>query len=134
MLALAWRIERALPGDRELDDYKVFTEWSEGVARYTERELARLAATEAGYQSAASFARAFPSCSYARVYREQYGVTTMLNPIRFVGQGVTGRRMFYYLGMGKAYALDRMDSGWRSHYRQATLDDLLEQAVARLSQ
>jgi hypothetical protein len=58
----------------------------------------------------------------------------MLNPIRFVGEGVTGRTMFYYLGMGKAYALDRMDAEWKSRYRQATLDELLERAAARLSQ
>jgi hypothetical protein len=129
LLLLAWRVERALPGGPELQDYKLLTEWSEGVARYTERELARLAAT---YRPATSFATAFPACSYEQVYRDRYGPTTMLNPIRFVGQGVSGRTMFYYLGMGKAYALDRMDPDWKRGYRRATLDELLERAASSL--
>ena len=56
----------------------------------------------------------------------------MVNPIRFVGEGIRGRVMFYYLGMGKAYALDRIDPAWRKAYRRRTLDELLEVGTARL--
>jgi hypothetical protein len=67
------------------------------------------------------------------VFRQQYGETYMINLIRFVGEGVRGRKMFHYLGMGKAYALDRIDPGWRTAYRQETPDELLERGVARPS-
>ena len=49
------------------------------------------------------------------------------------GDGVHGRLIFYYLGMGKAYALDRINPEWRAAYRQHTLDELLELGTARLS-
>ena len=45
LLPLLWRIQRALSSEAAFQEYKLMTEWSEGVARYTERELARLAAT-----------------------------------------------------------------------------------------
>jgi hypothetical protein len=116
LLPLVWRIQRVVSGEPAFPDYKVLTEWSEGVARYTERELARLAATPGRYRPAPSFVRTFPRASYDNVFREQYGDGNMVNPIRFVGEGVRGRTMFYYLGMGKAYALDRLSPTWRTTY------------------
>ncbi len=132
LLPLAWRVQHAVSSEPAFQDYKLFTEWSEGVARYAERELARLAATPGGYRPTPSFVRAFPTVSYDKVFREQYGDRNMVNPIRFVGEGIRGRVMFYYLGMGKAYALDRIDPAWRKAYRGRTLDELLEVGTARL--
>ncbi len=133
LLPLTWRIQRALSSEPAFQDYKLLTEWTEGVARYTERELARLAATQAAYRPTPSFVRTFRESSYESVFRQQYGDTNMINPIRFVGVGVRGQVMFYYLGMGKAYALDRINPGWRTAYRQRTLDELLEVGTAQLS-
>jgi len=133
LVPLASRVERGLYSAPEFQDYKLRTEWSEGVARYTERELARLAATAGRYEPTPSFARMFQTSSYAVVWSEEYGDVPMLNPIRFVGEGVRGRVMFYYLGMGKAYALDRMNPKWKALYKSASLDDLLQQASAELS-
>ena len=133
LLPLAWRVQRALSSEPAFEAYKLDTEWSEGVARYTERELARLAATAGAYRPTPLFARTFPGSSYESVFREEYGEGNMMNPIRFVGEGVRGRLMFYYLGMGKAYALDRINPEWRTAYRQQTLDELLELGTARLS-
>lgn len=133
LLPLAWRVQRALWGEPAFEEYKLDTEWSEGVARYTERELARLAATPGAYRPTPLFARTFPGSSYEIVFREEYGDNKMTNPIRFVGEGVRGREMFYFLGMGKAYALDRINPEWRTVYRQHTLDELLELGTARLS-
>lgn len=133
LLPLAWRVERALYRDSTFNDYKLHTEWSEGVARYTERELARLAGTAGEYAQTPAFARTFPASNYAAVWRDQYGDVPMLNPIRFVGEGVRGRVMFYYLGMGKAYALDRMNPKWRASYNSSSLDDLLQKASTELT-
>ena len=133
LLALASLVERGLYSAPEFQDYKLRTEWSEGVARYTERELARLAATTERYQPTSSFAETFKTSSYAAVWSEEYGDAPMLNPIRFVGEGVKGRVMFYYLGMGKAYALDRIDPKWHNSYKRASLDALLQQASTELS-
>jgi hypothetical protein len=133
LLPLNSRIESALYTAPEFQDYKLLTEWKEGVARYTERELARLAATAGRYEPAPPFAQMFPASSYSTVWREEYGDAPMLNPIRFVGEGVQGRVMFYYLGMGKAYALDHMNPKWRALYKTASLDDLLQQASTDLS-
>jgi hypothetical protein len=52
-----------------------------------------------------------------------------VNPIRFVGEGVRGRPMFYYLGMGKALLLDRLWPGWRSRYFEADLESLLAEGL-----
>lgn len=134
LLPLASRVESALYSDPEFKSYKLHTEWSEGTARYTERELARLAATVGRYEPTPSFVQMFPASSYSTVWREEYGDVPMLNPIRFVGEGVPGRAMFYYLGMGKAYALDRMNPKWRASYRNASLDVLLQQASTELFQ
>jgi hypothetical protein len=133
LLPFTWRVQQRLSSEREFQDYKILTEWSEGVARYTERELARLAGTPGRYEPTSSFAQLFPGSSYGSVWREQYADATMINPIRFVGEGVRGRVMFYFLGMGKAYALDRINPEWRAAYRKTTLDDLLDQGTAQLS-
>jgi hypothetical protein len=133
LLPLAWRVQRALSSEPAFQEYKLLTEWTEGVARYTERELARLAGTAGAYQPTPSFVRTFPGFGYEDVFRQEYGDTHMINPIRFVGEGVRGRVMFYYLGMGKAYALDRIHPGWRTAYRQGTLDELLERGADPLS-
>jgi hypothetical protein len=133
LLRLLWRFQRAVSNEPAFQDYKLFTEWSEGVARYTERELARLAATPGRYRPTPEFVRTFPRANYDSVFREHYGDVNMVNPIRFVGEGVRGRMGFYFLGMGKAYALDRLNPTWRTAYRQHTLDELLELGTERLA-
>jgi hypothetical protein len=84
-----------------------------------------LAANQGGYKPTPSFVKMFPGASYESAFRRYYGAGTAINPIRFVGEGVRGRVMFYYLGMGKAYALDRLNPSWRAAYRTHTLDELL---------
>jgi hypothetical protein len=103
--------------------YKQWMEWNEGVARYTERELAALARDPERYGPSASFTEHFPQADYAKTWESHY--TKSLNPIRFVGEGVKGRVMFYYLGMGKAYVLDRLRPGWRERYFEMHLDGLI---------
>lgn len=102
--------------------YKDWTEWSEGVARYTERRLADLA-RDARYAPVAEFRRHFPSADYAKTWRASYA--NALNPIRFVGEGFSTRTVFYYTGMAKAYALDRLNPSWKDRFRTTSLDGLL---------
>ncbi len=103
-------------------------EWDEGVARYTERELAALAADPDAYAPTAPFAELFPSASYTGIWKETYA--TYLNPVRFIGEGVQGRAKFYFMGMGKAYLLDRLLPDWKMRYFDAGLDDLIAMAVS----
>jgi hypothetical protein len=103
--------------------YKQWMEWHEGIAMYTERELARRAARSAGYAASPPFARRYGASGYAVVWKGTYA--DALNPIRFVGEGVEGRIQFYYLGMGKAYLLDALHPRWRQRYFLHTLDELL---------
>lgn len=104
--------------------YKRWIEWSEGVARYTERRLADLARNLSNYQPTKEFAALHPNSSYSKLWLDTYE-RTGTNPIRFVGEGVRGRVMFYYSGMGKAYVLDRIHPHWRLEYFNKTLDELL---------
>lgn len=52
----------------------------------------------------------------------------MLNPVRFIGEGVKGRVMFYYSGMGKGYLLDKINPDWKNKYFKFNLDDLIQKA------
>lgn len=133
LLALASQVEGRLYSSPQFRDYKLLTEWEEGVARYTERELARAAAKPGYYKPLPEFSRMFPNSSYAAVWAQRYGDVSMINPIRFVGEGVRGRVMFYFLGMGKAYALDGLDPGWRKSYKNATLDELLQRSAKNIN-
>ncbi|MEZ4647318.1 MAG: hypothetical protein R3E97_00790 [Candidatus Eisenbacteria bacterium] len=105
--------------------YKKWMEWHEGVARYTERSLALLASDDTPYSPGEAFSREFPEASFEGL-RDTYA--SDLNPIRFVGEGVSGRMAFYYLGMGKAYLLDRLLPGWKAQYFEKDLDALIAEA------
>lgn len=104
--------------------YKQWMEWNEGAARYTERRLADLSRDSSRYEPSAAFREHFPEAEYGDAWDARYA--GMLNPIRFVGEGVKGRVMFYYTGMGKAYLLDRLRPDWHEHYFDESLDVLIE--------
>lgn len=103
--------------------YKQIQEWSEGAARYTEREIARLAASEI-YKPLPQFVKDFDS-QYKTVFNEYYGQNKIFNPLRFVYSGVMGNVIFYYSGLAKCYLLDRLYPAWKTKYLYATLDNLI---------
>jgi len=103
--------------------FKQWMEWNEGVARYTERETALIAADSALYRPTDRFLHYYTDAAYAKTWNSDY--RNDLNPIRFVGEGVRGRIQFYYLGMAKAYLLDLLDPDWRNDYFSFPLDKLL---------
>ncbi len=109
--------------DKEKYMYKQWMEWNEGIARYTERELAFLVKDSTATAISDDFKRTFPEVDFNKIWENNY--KNSLNPIRFIGEGVRGRVMFYYSGMGKAYYLDRASSNWKEDYFNKNLDQLI---------
>jgi hypothetical protein len=103
--------------------YKQWMEWKEGVARYTEREVAMHAMDENQYTPTQAFITCFKNKYSDEEVKSIY--KNMLYPIRFVGEGVRGVVMFYYLGMGKAYLLDSLNKDWKRNYFKKNLDELI---------
>ncbi|NOY36276.1 MAG: hypothetical protein GXO83_01725 [Chlorobi bacterium] len=103
--------------------FKQWMEWSEGVAKYTEGKLALLIKDSADSALSDSFKRTFPDVDLSEVWEHNY--KKWLNPIRFIGEGVRGRMMFYYSGMGKAIFLDQMGTGWKDGYFKYNLDYMI---------
>jgi hypothetical protein len=113
---------RVFPDSMQIS-YKQWMEWKEGVARYTERELALHAMVENQYTPGEDFTHYFKNKYSDEEVKSFY--KNMLNPIRFVGEGVRGTVMFYYLGLGKAYLLDSINKDWKKSYFKKNLDDLI---------
>jgi hypothetical protein len=103
--------------------YKQWMEWNEGVAKYTEQKMAELAQNPSNYKPSKEFSDLFPNSSFSKLWNSIYA--GQIFPIRFIGEGVTGRMMFYYSGMAKALVLDRIHPDWRTHYFLNTLDALI---------
>lgn len=103
--------------------YKQWIEWNEGVARYTERELAKLIKDKTLTTLSSEFLKTYPNVDFNEVWEENYNHS--LNPIRFIGEGVKGRVSFYYSGMGKAYYLDKINKDWKEYYFKKSLDDII---------
>jgi hypothetical protein len=121
-------VDRAVLGDERHLLFKRWEEWHEGIAKHVERELSRAAAEPGRYAPLPEFAARFPGDGYAAAWDDHFA--GQLNPVRFVGEGVRGRVMFYYLGLGKAVALDRLLPDWKARYRESSLDELLMEAAA----
>ncbi len=120
-------VEHPLIQDSVAIGFKTRMEWTEGVARYVETQLALLSTEKDRYTPSSTFSAHYPTESY-RTRAERYTTRRVMNPIRFVGGGVKGRIMFYYMGMGKAYLLDRIHPSWKESYFEMTLDELIANA------
>ncbi|MDB5229779.1 MAG: hypothetical protein JWN76_584 [Chitinophagaceae bacterium] len=102
--------------------FKQRAEWIEGVAKYAETQLGIFASDSTLYAPTSEFSKLAGKDIFTGLADTH---KTQLNPIRFVGEGVKGRMMFYYLGMAKAYLLDRIKPGWKKYFLYHTLDELL---------
>jgi hypothetical protein len=96
------------------DDYKYFSFqlWKEGVARYTEYRLARLAAT--GYQPTGEF-RALEDFTEFQQVADRMRARIM-SELSALALGKQQRVAFYALGAAEALLLDRANPGWQSRY------------------
>jgi hypothetical protein len=104
-------LTQALPPDDQR--YLDFQLWQEGVARYTELAVARLAAAHDG-DAAPAFRNLPDVVSYGtEAERIERAIRSdLLTP----ALGTQGRVTFYSLGAATALALDVLNPGWRSRY------------------
>jgi hypothetical protein len=109
--------------------YEQDREWSEGLARYAELEIWRLASLAEDYSPAEGMALDDGYHRYshfrARWSRELQQIARMAND--------EGDGRFYYSGMAQAYLLDRLAPGWKDNALDAGvhLDDVLADALLR---
>lgn len=104
------RFQSLLDGDDY--NYFAFQVWQEGVARYTEYQVAALAAAE--YEPSRPFRDLKDYTSFADDARALLdGVERELASVQL---DQTKRVAFYALGAAEGLVLDRADPGWRKQY------------------
>ena len=86
--------------------------WKEGIARYTEHRIAKLAA--AGYKPSKEFSALKDFTPFETVERE----TTSATLRELTGYKIERekRELFYSFGAGEGLLLDRLNPGWQSRY------------------
>ncbi len=96
------------------DDYKYFSFqlWKEGIARYTEYQVARLAS--ANYRGSKEFRALKDFRSFADVAKETYeGIFRQLLTQKL---GESKREVVYSFGAAEGLLLDEINPRWRSRY------------------
>jgi hypothetical protein len=96
------------------DDYKylAFQFWKEGIARYTDYHLAKLAATN--YRPTKEF-RSLPDYrSFADLAKETY--EGIFRQLRTQKLGESKREVVYSFGAAEGLLLDQVRPGWRRRY------------------
>lgn len=111
----------------DLVDYERQREWLEGVAKYVEVSIGRLAAEVPGY-APQGIVMADPDFKHYK-NRQQYWSGQIEEARRTSGRG--GETRFYYSGLTQAVLLDRLMPGWKERALDegVTLEDLLREAV-----
>lgn len=96
------------------DDYRYFSfqMWQEGIARYTEYRIARLAAGR--YKPSKAFRALKDYQPFGDVARETKG--GILNELQTGKLADYKRVIFYALGAGEGLLLDRRNPRWRERY------------------
>jgi hypothetical protein len=102
-------------------------EWEEGLAKYSELEITRLAEADKGYIPIEAMSQDKDFKQYAG--REQYWSTQLKEAL--TTQGRSGDTRFYYSGNALAVVLDRLMPEWKARAIPGGefLDDLLQEAV-----
>ena len=108
-----------LPGDSRYFSFQV---WLEGVARYTEYHMAKLAAER--YKPTDDFRSLEDYLPFQERARDIHDGT--LSNLEQLSLAEYGRVAFYYVGAGEALLLDEVNPEWRAHYFSEwfTLDNL----------
>lgn len=96
------------------DDYKYlsFQLWKEGIARYTEYHVAKLAATD--YTPTKEFSALKDFSSFKSVADQVMNRT--LNELSTLELEKSKRVSFYAMGAGEGLSLDRINPQWRARY------------------
>lgn len=98
--------------------YFAFQCWQEGVARYTEIAVARLAAETHARES--DFLTQAQADGLAHDSRSTYH--TVLRQLRTASLAQDRRLNFYAVGAAEALVLDRLAAGWRLRYLDKRMD------------
>ena len=108
-------------------DLERLREWEEGLAKYAELEITRLAGAESGYHPVEGISQDKDFNNYSN---QQQFWSEQLREAKKT-QGRSGDTRFYYSGNALAVLLDRLSPGWKSHALPGGeyLDDLLQGAV-----
>ena len=113
--------------DDKLADYERWLEWEEGVAKYTEVSMLRLAGKTADYQALPQMKIDHDFKQYRKVdQRWSDELFQLRHPLS------TGEPRLYMTGLAQAFLLDDLMPGWKDKYWQegVFLEDLLRQAIA----
>jgi hypothetical protein len=112
--------------DTSLVNLARLREWEEGLAKYTELAIWKLASTDSTYRSLPDI-RSDPDFMDYQGFRRQWmrEVTTLRL------QSGAGETCFYYSGMAQAFLLDRLVPDWRKRALRegGYLEDLLSEAI-----
>jgi hypothetical protein len=102
------------------DDYSYisFQFWKEGIARYTEYELARLAATK--FRPSRDFRALKDYRSFADVAQSTYA--GILKQLENQNLGKTKREVVYSYGAAEGLLLDQIKPGWKRRYLAEKFD------------
>ena len=108
-------------------DLERLREWEEGLAKYAELEIARLAGTGNGYHPVEGITQ---DKEFKNYRGQQQFWTEQLNEAKNT-QGRSGDTRFYYSGNALAVLLDRLSPDWKLRALPAGeyLDQLLQEAV-----
>lgn len=113
-LAAYFKQRRELEMTLSPDDYRYFSfqMWQEGIARYTEYRIAKMAAVS--YKSNRAFRKLKDYQSFAEVANQiRNGILNELGTAQLADDK---RVLFYALGAGEGLLLDRINPRWRRKY------------------
>ena len=115
--------------DASLINLERLKEWEEGLAKYSELAIWRLAAEDNAYSSLPVMDADPGFSEYANL--EQIWIQ-QISQIRNMAND-DGDTRFYYSGLAQALILDRLSPGWRTKFLTGDvfLEDLLEEALAQ---
>ncbi|MBN2084933.1 MAG: hypothetical protein JW748_06875 [Anaerolineales bacterium] len=113
--------------DAALIDWERLKEWEEGLAKYTELGIWRLAAESSDYAPLPAM-EADPGFSDYGNFKQIWSQQT--TQIRLMASD-DGDTRFYYSGLAQAVILDRLMPGWRTRIltEDVMLEDILQEAV-----
>jgi hypothetical protein len=108
------QMHKAFTGSLQENDckYLMFEAWKEGLARYTEYQIAKLAA--ANYKPTKKFTRLADYRSYAETAEDLR--KNLLSSLKNISLEKTQREVVYPFGGGEALLLDRAKIAWKSRY------------------
>lgn len=125
-IRLARRQSAGLSAD--MIDFERHREWVEGIGRYAEISVYRLANQSAQHSPAQEIIHILDFDRYEK-YDQRWA--REIDQMKRLASDSSERR-FYYTGMAQAVLLDRLAPGWQSHLFEpgVWLEDLLAQALS----